>query len=86
MFSKEIPTAFVEILWDDADADNSWDNEIDDEENLVHTVGFLIKETKTAYYVAHTVYIDANHKLNWNSRIRIPKGMIRSYKIIKDAD
>lgn len=85
MFSKELIAPLVDILWDDADATAAWTTEIDEEESLVHTVGFLIKETKTAYYVSHTVYNDEEGTLTWNGRIRIPKGMIRSYEVIKEV-
>jgi hypothetical protein len=89
MFTKEIPVPFVELIWDDAEADNEWKYETDEEEDelsaLVHTVGFLVKETKTAYYISHTVSTDGEGTLHWNSRIRIPKGMIRSYKVLVKA-
>ena len=85
MFSRELIAPLVDILWDDADATAEWTAEIDEEEQLVHTVGFLIKETKTAYYVSHTVYLDEHEQLTWNGRIRIPKGMVRSYTVLKEA-
>lgn len=85
MFNKELIAPLVEILWDDADAKAEWDTQIDEEESLVHTVGFLIKETKTAYYVSHTVYHDEEGTLTWNGRIRIPKGMVRVYEVVHEA-
>jgi hypothetical protein len=74
---------FVEVWWDDASATNEWDEgDLKDDGLLVLTKGFLIKETKTAYYVTHTVSRDTDGSLQWNSRIRIPKGMIKSYKVL----
>lgn len=86
MLARETPVPFVEILWDDADADHGWTDEVDEQEELVHTVGFLVKETKTAYYISHTTYTDEEGKLNWNGRIRIPKGMIRHYAVLVKAN
>jgi hypothetical protein len=86
MLTREIPVPLVEILWDDADATNEWEAEIDDVEELVHTVGFLVKESKTSYYISHSVFLADDGTLNWNSKIRIPKGMARSYKILKQAE
>jgi len=87
VLTKEIPVPLVSILWDDADATNEWTNEIPEEDDgdLVHTIGFLVKTTKQSYYIAHTVYLDENDQLTFNGRLRIPKGMVRSYDVLVEA-
>jgi hypothetical protein len=71
----------VSIVWDDADAHAEWENELEETEDYVHSVGFLIKETKSAYSIAHSVYMDGD-KLTWNGRFRIPKGMCKSFTVL----
>jgi len=85
MLSKEIPVPFVELVWDDADTTAEWTTEVDDKEELVHTLGFLVKETKNSYYIAHTVYVDEEDKLTFNGRIRIPKGMVKEFNVIFES-
>jgi len=88
MLTKPIPVNLLEITWDDAETDSNWDNEaeteIDDSKDaLVLTVGFLVKETKTAYYISHTISTDEQGDLHWNGRIRIPKPMVKKLKILQ---
>jgi len=85
MLVREIPAPLVDILWDDADATNEWENEVNEEEALVHTVGFLVKENKASYYISHTCYTDDEGTLHWNSKIRIPKGMVKFFKVLVKA-
>ncbi|MCA2570648.1 hypothetical protein [Microcystis sp. M42BS1] len=71
----------IEIHWEDAATTHGWEeeSEIDYEPPIVITVGFLIKETDKAYVVASTVGGDKTS----NSRIIIPKGMVRFSKMLK---
>ena len=83
MLTEIPPVSLVEIVWEDAAAEAEWKTEEEDtEEDLCTTVGFLVKETKTAYYVSHTISTDNEGTLHWNSRIRIPRGMVRTYKVL----
>ena len=70
----------VEIIWVDAETTHGWEesNEADITLPLATTVGFLIRETDDGYLVAST-YSDTSS----NARIKIPKGMCKTYKVIK---
>lgn len=76
---KKIPYPLVEILWLDATTHNQW---IDIEDiqkevgvDLTTTIGFLVKEDNTAYYVASTI-----HECMTNAQITLPKGMVQSVR------
>ena len=71
----------IEVHWEDAMTTHGWEEEaeIESEPPIVVTVGFLIKETEKAYVVASTVGGDQTS----NSRIIIPKGMVKFSKLLK---
>lgn len=70
----------VLIEWEDADTDHGWE-ELEDSDfspTLASTVGFLIKEDDAAVSIASTYSGSST-----NNRMRIPKGMIKTMKVIK---
>lgn len=74
----------VLIIWDDAAGfRHGWTSK--DEPlipQLAVSVGFLIKETDNHLLIAQDVDGDGSH----NGRGQIPKGMVRSMKILKKAN
>lgn len=79
--NKEIPYDIVFIVWDDAESlEAGWDTPPTTlKESLAMTVGFLVKETKKHVMISHTT--DGN---NINGRLQIPKGMIKSMKVLHE--
>ncbi len=73
-----------EIIWDDAAGlGNGWMQH--DEEPVpqhVISVGFVIKETDTYLVYASDTDNDGGH----NGRTQIPKGMIKTRRILRKAD
>lgn len=69
----------VEILWDDAEVTNHWEDNSETVVNevLCTTVGFLVKETDTHLVIASTYAEDLT-----NARIQIPKGMVKTRKAL----
>lgn len=68
-----------EIIWDDAQTDDGWDEPPEDLKPAVAvTVGFVVRETKNHILIASTY--DESHT---NGRLQIPKKMIISKKEIK---
>lgn len=67
------------IIWDDAYTDGGWE-EIPEQLNssIATSVGFLVKETDHHILIASSC--DGTHI---NGRLQIPKGMIKTLKIIK---
>ena len=72
----------VEIVWDDAAADGSWEesDSLADGPDKVITVGFLAKETERYLWIASTD--DGYHT---NARMKIPKGMVMSRRVLRKA-
>lgn len=69
----------VYIEWIDAVASVGWEKQsIPHSPDLCQAIGFLIHEDKTGITLAATV-----SKEESNSRITIPKGWIKSRKVIK---
>lgn len=79
MKTGKYPYNVVEIVWDDAEAQEAGWAPAPDKltESLAMTVGFLIKETKKHVLISHTT--DAEQI---NGRLQIPKGMIKSIKVL----
>lgn len=73
----------VEVVWNDAATTHGWesDSEIDTENDPMITVGFLIRKTPEMLIVASS--IDKDTGTMSNGRIKIPIGMVQSYKVIK---
>ena len=72
----------VKCVWNDASSDeNEWkeDSELDDGDELVTTVGFLVRKTKNFIWIASSVYEGYN-----NSRTKIPKGMIKELTTLSE--
>jgi hypothetical protein len=70
----------VLIEWDDAEVSADWEEiprEEELEEAIVHTLGFLVKETPRYYWIAST--LSPPHT---NARTKVPKGMVKSIKKI----
>lgn len=70
----------VEIQWIDAETDHGWeeDHEVEVELPIAVTIGFLVRETDDAFLIASTY-----SGTSTNARIKIPKGMIKEYKLLK---
>lgn len=68
----------VEIKWLDAETSHGWEEDVDASNVPVTTVGFLVYKDERNVVIASTVS-DKQH----NSRIKIPKGMIRKMRPIK---
>lgn len=71
----------VEVEWYDAVTDFGWEDhtELDTTAEPVTTIGFLLAENEHSVIVASTV--DKGREQS-NSRIKIPKGMIYSMKVL----
>lgn len=78
---KKYPYPLVEVYWTDAETDSGWEHpgEKNPTVPLVVTVGFLVNETDQLVSIASTTGEDRAH----NSRIQIPKGMIKEMRILK---
>jgi hypothetical protein len=76
--ASEPPLVIVE--WADAEGDNRWmsANDLEDfaasDTNVVRTVGWLVKRTKTDLILTSTM---ALHDDDTNDVNRIPRGMVR---------
>ena len=74
----------VEVWWDDAtEMPSGWieaKEEIEIKSCIVLSVGFLVKETED-YIIIATDTNNAGH----NGRSQIPKGMVKSMKVLKKA-
>jgi len=73
----------VEIVWFDAATTHGWesDAEVDDSNDPMITVGFLIRKTDDMLIVASSIDYDTGAMSN--GRIKIPLGMVQSYKTIR---
>lgn len=79
--TKKLPFPLVRVDWIDAETSQGWEH-LDEEKPTVPevvTVGFLIKETEDVLLVASTIGHDRSH----NSRIGIPKGMVKGVTVLK---
>jgi len=74
----------VEVVWEDAsEAEQGWSKDVGkDEPALALSVGFLVKKTKARIYIAQDVDSDGHH----NGRGQIPRGMVRSIRVIRKKD
>lgn len=73
----------VEVWWDDASPlDGGWDDKIEHAVEMVMSVGFLLEKTKTRIVLAMDIDKDAFH----NGRAQIPRGMVKSLKVLRKAD
>jgi hypothetical protein len=74
------PVPLAEIIWHDAATTQGWElhGDVDTEEELMITVGFIIAKGKNTIVVASS--IDREHHAQSNSRIKIPIAMIQSIK------
>ncbi len=70
----------VEVLWLDAETSFGWEEipDTDLEPVLAVTVGFLVSENEHYMAIASTY-----SETSCNSRIKIPKSMIQSYRELK---
>ena len=74
----------VLICWNDASAlTDGWTDEIEpDEPKLALSVGFLIRQTKEHIVIAQDLDAHGHH----NGRSQIPRGMVKSIKVLRKAD
>lgn len=74
----------AEIVWDDASGfRHGWMDKVDDPKpQLVISVGFLIKDTPDYVIYASDVDGDGAH----NGRTQIPRGMIKTLRILRKVD
>lgn len=71
------------ITWNDASSDdNEWkkEDDLDDNDEIVTSVGFLVKETKKFVWVASSTYDKYN-----NNRTKIPIQMCLSREVVLPA-
>ena len=73
----------VEVIWDDAAAqENGWSNVVTAEPQLVLTVGFLIYRRRDYVVIASDTDADGGH----NGRTQIPRGMVKSMRVLRKKD
>lgn len=73
----------VEVVWEDAAAvDAGWARQIVVKPILIRSVGFLVLCDKKHVVLAMDVCPDGEH----NGRSQIPKGMVRSMRVLRRAD
>lgn len=75
----------VEVVWLDAATTHGWesDAEVDSEDDPMITVGFLIRKTEDMLIIASS--IDQETQAMSNGRIKIPLGMVQSYKVLRKS-
>jgi len=78
--ANKYPIPLAEIVWHDAATTYGWElhDDVDTEEELMITIGFIIAKGKSTIVVASS--IDKEHHAQSNSRIKIPIAMIQSIK------
>ena len=75
----------VEVVWNDAsELTSGWSAEIEekDEPALALSVGFLIRDTKEHIVIAQDTDPAGHH----NGRSQIPRGMVKSLKVLRKKD
>ena len=79
-------TRVVKIVWIDAESTTEW-TPVDElnEPQVVHTLGFLVKESDTTYFISNSIYHDDKAKLHVGDTIAIPKAWVQEIFEIKDA-
>lgn len=78
------PFDLVEIVWDDAAAhENVWLDTLKElTPHLVSSAGFLVLLNKQYAVIAQDVDQDGQH----NGRTQIPRGMVKTMKILRKKD
>ena len=76
----------VKVTWIDAESTTEW-TLVDDlkEPQVVHTLGYLVKESDKTYYISASAYRDEKDKLTVGDTIAIPKAWVQEIFEIKDA-
>lgn len=75
--------AVVEVIWDDAAAQKpEWTLDIPIGNNLVRSVGFLIYCKRDYVVIAQDLDGDGEH----NGRTQIPRGMVKTIKVLRKKD
>ncbi len=75
--------ALVEVIWEDAAAmESGWSVQIEVKPILIRSVGFLVVCNKQHVVVAMDTCTEGEH----NGRTQIPRGMVRSMKVLRRAD
>lgn len=87
------PFPLIEIRWKDAKTDDKAWTSFGDEPELpiIHTVGWLVKETEEAFYVSATVGTekkdnDEQRLTDMGQLFLIPKGMLVAMRRIEPRD
>lgn len=77
------PFDLVEIVWDDAAGQEAgWANTVTITPELVLTAGFLVYCKRDYIVIASDVDGDGYH----NGRTQIPRGMVKSMKVLRRKD
>ena len=79
--SGPIPFPLLEVVWDDAETSNGWENPKTPEPSLALSLGFLVAESDKHIILASTICKGDN---NTNCRIQIPKAMVIRKKVIQN--
>lgn len=73
----------VEVIWDDASAHKpEWTDTVEVEPALVISVGFLVFCNRSHIVIAQDLDADGEH----NGRTQIPRGMVKSLKVLTKKD
>lgn len=74
----------VEVIWDDAtELEAGWTDEVEEvRPHFALSVGFLIRANNSHIVLAMDVDQDGMH----NGRAQIPRGMVKSLKVLRKAD
>lgn len=74
----------IEVLWDDAAAQEArWLSDIDEPTpHFVHSVGFCVFLNKNYVVIAQDCALDGDS----NGRTQIPRGMVKSMKVLRKKD
>lgn len=79
------PYPLVEVKWLDAETAHGWENakDVEPSDELVTTVGFLIKKTKTSYMLGASICYQKDAEDHaFNARVQIPKSMVKKLTVL----
>lgn len=75
----------VKVTWVDAESTTEWTNvEKLKEPGVVHTLGYLVKESDTTYFVAASAYQNEDGGITAGDTIAIPKAWVKELFELKD--
>lgn len=82
MLSGPVPYPIVECVWIDIVGDCDWVADPEHQTDLCLTMGFLVKETDDTYIIASTISNDHNGVPHSIARMQIPKGIVKSLRML----